>query len=49
VKETARSLQVSTATVYKELLAGKLVGLKIGRQWRVFRPGLDGEAWEGLI
>lgn len=49
VEETARSLKVSTATIYKELLAGKLVGLKIGRQWRVFRPGLDGEAWEGLI
>ncbi|MEW6328395.1 MAG: helix-turn-helix domain-containing protein [Thermodesulfobacteriota bacterium] len=49
VEETARFLKVSTATVYKELLAGKLVGLRIGRQWRVFRPGLYGEAWEGLI
>jgi excisionase family DNA binding protein len=49
VEETARSLKVSTATIYKELLAGKLVGLRIGRQWRVVRPGLDGEAWEGLI
>lgn len=49
VEETARFLKVSTATVYKELLAGKLVGLKIGRQWRVFRPRLDGGYWEGLI
>ncbi len=46
VEETARFLRVSPATIYKELWAGNLAGLRVGRQWRVFMPGLDKEVRE---
>jgi excisionase family DNA binding protein len=48
VEETAHTLSVSKATVYKALRMGEISGLKIGRQWRVFLPDLEGKAKEGL-
>lgn len=41
-EETAQRLRLSKATVYRELLAGNLVGMKVGRQWRIPASKLDG-------
>ncbi len=38
VEEAAEALKVSRATIYKGLRAGRLSGLRIGRQWRMVMP-----------
>lgn len=37
--EAAQQFRLSKTTVYRELLAGKLAGIKIGRQWRIPASG----------
>ena len=41
VEEAAAYLRVTPATVYRLLRAGKLPGVRVGRQWRVRRTALD--------
>ncbi len=41
VEEAAAHLRVNPQTVYRLLRAGKLPGVRVGRQWRVRRADLD--------
>lgn len=39
-EQAAELLAVSVSTVYRELRAGRLPGLKVGQQWRLSRSTL---------
>lgn len=39
-EQAAEFLSVSVSTVYRELRAGRLPGLKVGQQWRIGRAAL---------
>lgn len=39
-EQVADLLSVSVSTVYRELRAGRLPGLKVGQQWRISRSVL---------
>ena len=49
IKEVADGVGVAHSTLRREIHAGKLVGKKIGRQWRFARPHLVAYLGEDVV